>query len=272
MSPRYIKAAAIILRDTHGSDIPDTIAGLTALPGVGPKMAHLCLSAAWGRTEGIGVDVHVHRITNMWGWHKTTNPEATRLALESWLPRDRWREINTLLVGLGQTVCPPQAGSKRCGECDLGLRGLCAGADRRKVAAGRVKREEDVKEEVEDEDEETQVVESGEGSRSGTEPDIKIEPGTARFKLEDSPGPLPAAAAATPIKEEHSPDAVPLRLRANGTASSPIKDESKSPKVERLHSETDVKIKLERIDLRHAPATAVKAEGDDDEIKVKEEE
>lgn len=57
----YIKKAAVIMRDKHGGDIPDTFAGLTALPGVGPKMAHLCLSAAWDRTEGIGVDVHVHR-------------------------------------------------------------------------------------------------------------------------------------------------------------------------------------------------------------------
>ncbi|ROT41492.1 DNA glycosylase, partial [Sodiomyces alkalinus F11] len=136
---KYIKQAAEIIRDKHGSDIPTTIEGLTSLPGVGPKMAHLCLSAAWDRTEGIGVDVHVHRLTNLWGWHPrpTTSPEASRLALESWLPRDRWREINTLLVGLGQTICPPQTGGRRCGECGLGLRGLCRAADRKKVAEGR---------------------------------------------------------------------------------------------------------------------------------------
>lgn len=98
-------------------------------------MAHLCLSAAWGRTEGIGVDVHVHRITNMWGWHKTRTPEETRAALEAWLPRDKWHEINWLLVGFGQTVCP--SAGKRCGECKVGLKGLCKAADRAKVAAGR---------------------------------------------------------------------------------------------------------------------------------------
>lgn len=103
-------------------------------------MAYLCLSAAWGRTEGIGVDVHVHRITNLWGWHKTKNPEETRLALQSWLPRDKWREINWLLVGFGQTVCLPIG--RRCGECDLGLGGLCKAADRKKVIAGRKMREQ----------------------------------------------------------------------------------------------------------------------------------
>lgn len=52
---RYIKAAALILRDQFEGEIPDTVEGLMSLPGVGPKMAYLCMSAAWGRTEGIGV-------------------------------------------------------------------------------------------------------------------------------------------------------------------------------------------------------------------------
>ncbi|KAI1466082.1 putative DNA repair protein NTG1 [Daldinia caldariorum] len=136
---KYIKQAAVILRDQWGGDIPDTIEGLVALPGVGPKMGYLCLSAAWDRTEGIGVDVHVHRITNLWGWHTTKNPEETRLALQSWLPRDRWREINWLLVGFGQTVCLPVG--RRCGDCDLGLRGLCKAAEKKKVLEGRKMRE-----------------------------------------------------------------------------------------------------------------------------------
>ncbi len=96
-------------------------------------MAYLCLSAAWGRTEGIGVDVHVHRITNLWGWHKTKTPEETRASLEAWLPRDRWHEINHLLVGFGQTVCLPVG--RKCGECTLSEKALCPSAvlDKKKV-------------------------------------------------------------------------------------------------------------------------------------------
>jgi len=140
---RYIKASAVILRDEYNSDIPDTIEGLVSLPGVGPKMAYLCMSAAWGRTEGIGVDVHVHRITNLWGWHGgsgTKGPEETRLTLQRWLPRELWHEINWLLVGFGQTVCLPVG--RKCGECGVGLRGLCKSAERGKVIAGRKAREE----------------------------------------------------------------------------------------------------------------------------------
>jgi endonuclease-3 len=89
-------------------------------------MAYLCMSAAWGRDEGIGVDVHVHRITNLWGWHKTKQPEETRAALESWLPKDKWHDINNLLVGHGQTICLPVG--RRCGDCKLADRGLCPSA------------------------------------------------------------------------------------------------------------------------------------------------
>lgn len=142
---RYIKATASILSEKFAGDIPDTIEGLVSLPGVGPKMAYLCMSAAWGRDEGIGVDVHVHRITNLWGWHRTSTPEQTRGALEAWLPRERWHEINGLLVGLGQTVCLPVG--RRCGECELGVRDLCPG---RVVGSPRKKAKREVKVEGED--------------------------------------------------------------------------------------------------------------------------
>ena len=108
-------------------------------------MAYLCMSAAWNRVEGIGVDVHVHRITNLWGWNKTKNPEETRLALQSWLPHDKWREINGLLVGFGQTICLPIG--RKCGHCELGLQGLCKAAERKKVIEGRRIKEEKVEEE-----------------------------------------------------------------------------------------------------------------------------
>ena len=137
---KFIKATAVILRDQYDGDIPDTIEGMIGLPGVGPKMAYLCMSAAWGRDEGIGVDVHVHRITNLWGWHKTKNPEETRMALQSWLPKEKWHEINHLLVGFGQTICAPVG--RKCGECTLAESGICPSAvmDRKK-SVKRVKKE-----------------------------------------------------------------------------------------------------------------------------------
>lgn len=44
---------------------------------------------AWKSNRGIGVDVHVHRISHRLGWlsYDTKTPEQTRLALESWIPQ-----------------------------------------------------------------------------------------------------------------------------------------------------------------------------------------
>ena len=60
-------------------------------PSLSPhfQMAHLTMKCAWGDVTGIGVDTHVHRISNRLDWvEKTTKtPEDTRIALESWLPK-----------------------------------------------------------------------------------------------------------------------------------------------------------------------------------------
>ncbi|KAI9032906.1 DNA glycosylase [Phycomyces nitens] len=115
----YIKKTAEILRDKFNRDVPSTIEDLTSLPGVGPKMGFLTLQIAWKLNMGIGVDVHVHRISNRLGWCKTMDklPEDTRKNLESWLPKEHWREINPILVGYGQIVCLPRG--PKCGECPV---------------------------------------------------------------------------------------------------------------------------------------------------------
>ncbi|XP_054549860.1 endonuclease III-like protein 1 isoform X2 [Talpa occidentalis] len=114
---KYIKQTTAILRQRYGGDIPASVAELVALPGVGPKMAHLAMAVAWGTVSGIAVDTHVHRIANRLRWtRKTTkSPEQTRKALEEWLPRELWGEINGLLVGFGQQTCLPTR--PRCQAC-----------------------------------------------------------------------------------------------------------------------------------------------------------
>lgn len=168
---KFIKSVAEILRDSFDGDIPDTIEGLVSLPGVGPKMAYLCMSAAWGRDEGIGVDVHVHRITNLWGWHKTSTPEQTRAELEAWLPKEKWHDINHLLVGLGQTICLPVG--RKCGDCDLAEQGLCPSAEVAKVNRVRKKAKRVVE----------LNVQSGEGEAVKSEA-IKVEADAAAIKVE----------------------------------------------------------------------------------------
>ncbi|CAL7940934.1 unnamed protein product [Xylocopa violacea] len=114
---KYIKKTSQILIDKYDGDIPKTLKELQQLPGVGPKMAHICMQVAWGEISGIGVDTHVHRICNRLEWVKkpTKTPEETRMTLEEWLPKDLWSNINYLLVGFGQEICLPRF--PKCEEC-----------------------------------------------------------------------------------------------------------------------------------------------------------
>ncbi|XP_065095658.1 endonuclease III-like protein 1 [Ochlerotatus camptorhynchus] len=114
---KFIRQASQILITDYGGDIPETIEGLLKLPGVGKKMAHLCMRSAWNVVTGIGVDTHVHRICNWLQWvpKETKTPEDTRVALEKWLPFEQWEEVNQLLVGFGQTICP--ATYPHCNDC-----------------------------------------------------------------------------------------------------------------------------------------------------------
>lgn len=114
----YLKKVAKVIKEEHNGDIPSSIKDLCDLPGVGPKMAHLCMQEAWNVVSGIGVDTHVHRISARLGWvpkEHIKTPEDTRVALEKWMPKEYWREINHLLVGFGQTICTPTR--PKCDEC-----------------------------------------------------------------------------------------------------------------------------------------------------------
>ncbi|CEM07119.1 unnamed protein product [Vitrella brassicaformis CCMP3155] len=127
---KYIRQVCEILQRDYGSDIPSTTEGLVALVGVGPKMAHIILQACFDKSDGIAVDIHVHRIANRLRWVKTKTPAQTQSALESWVPTEKWREINPLLVGFGQQICLPVG--PRCVECLI--RPLCPEGRRLKGA------------------------------------------------------------------------------------------------------------------------------------------
>ena len=100
----------------HGGTLPCDEATLLSFRDVGPKCANLVLGIACG-VPRIGVDVHVHRVTNRWGYVRAATPEATMAALEDVLP-ERYRvEINELLVPFGKHVCTGRA--PKCSTCPL---------------------------------------------------------------------------------------------------------------------------------------------------------
>jgi endonuclease-3 len=104
------------VRDEFAGKLPCDREILLSLPGVGPKCANLVMGIACGEPY-IGVDIHVHRVTNRWGYVAASTPERTMLALEAKLPRQHWVEINRLLVPFGKHICTGR--SPRCSACPV---------------------------------------------------------------------------------------------------------------------------------------------------------
>jgi endonuclease-3 len=96
--------------------VPCDEAVLLSFAGVGPKCANLVLGIACGQPR-IGVDIHVHRVTNRWGYVSRRTPEQSMAALEECLPERYWLEINALLVPFGKNVCTPIG--PKCSSCPL---------------------------------------------------------------------------------------------------------------------------------------------------------
>jgi endonuclease-3 len=99
-----------------GGELPADAAVLTSFAGIGPKCAHLALGVALG-VPAISVDVHVHRVTNRWGYVAAATPERTLAALERVLPPRHWITINERLVPFGKHVCTGVR--PRCSTCPV---------------------------------------------------------------------------------------------------------------------------------------------------------
>lgn len=100
---RHIIAAAKILVKDYDSKVPDDIDELIKLPGVGRKTANLVLSEVH-KKDGICVDTHVHRISNVLGFVKTRTPTQTEQELMKIVPKKYWSRINRIFVLWGKDV------------------------------------------------------------------------------------------------------------------------------------------------------------------------
>ena len=100
----------------HGGELGCDEELMLSFRGVGPKCTNLVMGVACGEAR-IGVDVHVHRVTNRWGYVAAPTPEATMAALMRVLPKRYWVEINRLLVPFGKHVCTGRL--PKCSTCPV---------------------------------------------------------------------------------------------------------------------------------------------------------
>lgn len=113
---KNILAISHTLIEEYNSRVPNDLDTLLKLPGVGRKTANLVITVGYGK-PGICVDIHVHRISNRWGYVNTKTPEKTEFALREKLPKEYWIEYNGLLVSMGQNLCTPT--SPWCSKCPV---------------------------------------------------------------------------------------------------------------------------------------------------------
>jgi endonuclease-3 len=99
-----IREMARRVLDEFDGELPCDEEILRSFSGVGPKCAHLVMGIAC-REPFISVDIHVHRVTNRWGYVQASTPEKTMLQLDAKLPKRYWIDINRLLVPFGKHIC-----------------------------------------------------------------------------------------------------------------------------------------------------------------------
>jgi endonuclease-3 len=113
----YIRGACERIVEDHDGQVPDTMAELTDLPGVGRKTANVVLQHGHDVVEGIVVDTHVQRITRRLGVTDESRPEKIEADLMDVVPEDDWQKFTHLLIDHGRAVCT--ARNPDCEACVL---------------------------------------------------------------------------------------------------------------------------------------------------------
>ncbi|PSP93277.1 endonuclease III [Halobacteriales archaeon QS_4_62_28] len=113
----YLTEAGWIMAEEYDGEVPDSMSGLTDLPGVGRKTANVVLQHGHDIVEGIVVDTHVQRITRRLGLTEAERPEAIEEDLLPVVPDEEWQQFTHLLIDHGRAVCG--ARTAECSECVL---------------------------------------------------------------------------------------------------------------------------------------------------------
>lgn len=115
---KNIIAAAKYLTKHHKKQLPRTMEEMLKIPGVGRKTANVVLGNAYGIVEGIAVDTHVKRLSNVLGLSDEKTPEKIEKDLMEIFPKKEWFRLTYLLIEYGRNYCTARPHSHK--ECPLG--------------------------------------------------------------------------------------------------------------------------------------------------------
>jgi len=112
---KNIKKSAQIIISDFDSQIPDTMESILTLPGVARKTANIVLARGHGVVEGIAVDTHVKRLSNLLGFTENTDPVKIEKDLMDIARKEDWEALSMTLILHGRRVCV--ARKPKCGAC-----------------------------------------------------------------------------------------------------------------------------------------------------------
>lgn len=113
---KNVMAAAALLVERHGGEVPQTREDLVQLPGVGRKTANVVLNCAFGQ-ETFAVDTHIFRVSNRTGLARGKTPEQVEAVLERVVPQPFRLGAHHWLILHGRYVC--KARTPECWRCPV---------------------------------------------------------------------------------------------------------------------------------------------------------
>ena len=114
---RSLLGMAHALVERHGGSVPEAMAELVKLPGVGRKTANVVIGNAFGRNEGVVVDTHVTRVANRLGLTQESDAVKIEKDLMPLVPQGEWTDVSHLFIFHGRAIC--RAPTPRCEACML---------------------------------------------------------------------------------------------------------------------------------------------------------
>ena len=120
---KNIKELANRILNDFGGEVPNDLARLVTLPGVGRKTANVVLGNAFG-IPGLTVDTHFGRLSRRFGWSTATDPVKVENDVAKLIPEKEWTLLSHKLIWHGRRICHSR--NPECGICPLAK--LCPSA------------------------------------------------------------------------------------------------------------------------------------------------
>ncbi|WP_461480468.1 endonuclease III [Porticoccus sp.] len=97
-----------ILVEQYGGEVPEDMAALETLPGVGHKTASVVMSQAFGQ-PAFPVDTHIHRLAQRWGLSNGSSVTQTEKDLKRLFPKQSWNALHLQIIYYGREFCPARS-------------------------------------------------------------------------------------------------------------------------------------------------------------------